>query len=202
MPVVGWLFSETHRLPGRARCAWRRDGCVFAPNPVPDRLSRRAPRSRWCCGRRLPRQRHRRRGPLPLRAGAMRRATARSRRRPWSSRATPTRSSTRRSIRVGLARDIPGAELVWVRISATSRTGSRPTWSSRRSRNWRASRATCRRWRKASKRGLPATLRRDKCADRCADEKQRRLPSRRSASVQRGSVPTSAQRLPCPSEPI
>ena len=43
-------------------------------------------------------------------------------------------------------------------ISATSRTGSRPTSSSRRSRSWRAGRAICRRWRGASRRGSPATL--------------------------------------------
>ena len=71
----------------------------------------------------LPRQCHRRRRALPPCASAPRRATGKSMPRPSSSPAISDTVVYEEIHSTGLARDIPGAELVWVR-----NLGHKPDW--------------------------------------------------------------------------
>ena len=123
IPVLGWLFSETSPI---RPASLRMDGattCVFAPNKVPDELCRREPRSRWCCGPALS-------APTPSmsQASIASRSTAAPRYREIKA-PTVVISGDRDKVvyeeihSVGLARDIPGAELVWVH-----NLGHKPDW--------------------------------------------------------------------------
>ncbi|MCX7303014.1 MAG: alpha/beta hydrolase [Hyphomicrobiales bacterium] len=122
VPVFGWLFSETLASPAGATRLTSATVCVFAPNDVPDAYLRRA------------------QIPLVLRPGAFR-ANARdvdglyrfalANAPRYGDIAAPTIVISGDADTVvyeeihslGLARDIPGAELVWVR-----NLGHKPDW--------------------------------------------------------------------------
>ena len=122
IPVVGWLFSETiAHLAGSARLA-AATTCVFAPNKAPDLYAEQASI------------------PLVLRPaacrfnaidveGLYRHVTAAALRYPEIEAPTVVISGDADTVvyeeihSMGLARDIPGAELVWVR-----NLGHKPDW--------------------------------------------------------------------------
>ena len=97
--------------------------CVFAPNKVPDGYVARRRRSRWCCRpgafRPMP----------PMSPGLYRYALAAAPRYREIKAPTVVISGDRDTVvyeeihSVGLARDIPGAELVWVQ-----NLGHKPDW--------------------------------------------------------------------------
>ncbi len=114
IPVLGWLFSETIANPAGASRLEGAAVCVFAPNPVPENYSARAEI------------------PLVLRPSAFRAnatdveslfrfATAAVPRYREIKAPTVVISGDSDTVvyeeihSVGLARDIPGAELVWVK---------------------------------------------------------------------------------------
>lgn len=121
-PVIGWLFSETVTLPaGNGRMAGATE-CVFAPNPVPENYAASASI------------------PLVLRPAAFRaNATDVQSLYPYAMKnagrykdiqaPTVIISGNRDTVvyeeihSVGLKRDIPGAELVWV-----DNLGHKPDW--------------------------------------------------------------------------
>jgi pimeloyl-ACP methyl ester carboxylesterase len=122
VPVVGWLFSETIAGPAGATRLTPATRCVFAPNGVPDAYLQRAQIALVL-------------RPLAFRAnardvdGLYRFAAANALR--YKDIAAPTVVITGDADTVvyeeihslGLARDIPGAELVWVK-----NLGHKPDW--------------------------------------------------------------------------
>lgn len=122
VPVLGWLFSETIAGPAGATRLTPATLCVFAPNAVPDAYLQRA---------QIPLVLR----PLAFRAnardvdGLYRFAVANASR--YRDIAAPTIVITGDADTVvyeeihslGLARDIPGAELVWVK-----NLGHKPDW--------------------------------------------------------------------------
>ncbi|WP_263483914.1 alpha/beta fold hydrolase [Mesorhizobium sp. CA8] len=142
-PVIGWLFSETLAYPaGMLRigmpqlASFRRTKCRKAISTTP--------RSRWCCGRPPS-------APTPAMSPSSttmsappRLLTARSRRRPSSYRAIATRWSMPRSTPSAWSATFPAPSWSGSAISATSRTGSRPTSWPAPLRKWLARRSTCR----------------------------------------------------------
>lgn len=121
-PVIGWLFSETLAWPaGTSRMSDATD-CVFAPNPTPENYLSRA------------------QIPLVLRPATFRAnatdveslypfAEANAARYPTIKAPTVVISGDADTVvyeeihSLGLARDIPGAELVWVH-----NLGHKPDW--------------------------------------------------------------------------
>ena len=122
VPVIGWLFSETIANPAGSSRMAAATICVFAPNPVPDGYSVRAAI------------------PLVLRPTAFRSnaidveglyrfAAANAPRYKDIEAPTVVISGDADTVvyeeihSLGLARDIPGAELVWVK-----NLGHKPDW--------------------------------------------------------------------------
>ena len=123
VPVVGWLFSETHRLSGGHAAHGRRHGLRLRPEQGAGRLCRAAPRSRWCCG------------PAPSAPTPSTSPGSIATRWPTAPRYREIKAPTvvisgdsdtvvyEEIHSIGLARDIPGAELVWVK-----NLGHKPDW--------------------------------------------------------------------------
>ncbi len=122
LPIVGWLFSETIAYPAGTQRIGAATGCVFAPNPTPDDYLRRAAITLVL-------------RPAAFRANAVdveglypfaiaNAAHYRDIRAP-----TVVISGDRDTVvyeeihSLGLASDIPGAELVWVK-----NLGHKPDW--------------------------------------------------------------------------
>lgn len=122
-PVIGWLFSQTLSLPAGWQRMMAATDCVFAPNPVPEGYNSRAAI------------------PLVLRPSAFRaNATDVVSLYPHVSKVAPRYGEIDKPTVVisgdsdtvvfehihsaGLARDIPGAELVWV-----ENLGHKPDWT-------------------------------------------------------------------------
>lgn len=121
-PVIGWLFSETVSLPaGLSRMAGAAN-CVFAPNAAPQNYTRNASIELVL-------------RPSPFRANAVDveslypYAIRTAGRYPEITAPTIVISGDRDTVvyeeihSLGLARDIPGAELVWIR-----NLGHKPDW--------------------------------------------------------------------------
>jgi pimeloyl-ACP methyl ester carboxylesterase len=122
IPMLGWLFSETLAYPAGAMRMAAASDCVFAPNPTPESYLERASIE------------------LVLRPSAFRAnatdveglhdfATKNSGRYPQITAPTIVVSGDRDTVvyeeihSLGLARDIAGAELVWVK-----NLGHKPDW--------------------------------------------------------------------------
>ncbi len=121
-PVLGWLFSETLALPAGLSRLGPAVECVFSPNAAPEAYLKRAEI------------------PLVLRPSAFRAnardveelfrfVSAEHKRYPDIKAPTVVISGDRDTVvyeevhSLGLARDIPGAELVWIR-----NLGHKPDW--------------------------------------------------------------------------
>lgn len=122
LPLVGRLFSETLAYPGGLLGIRGGTECVFAPNPVPEAYAERAS---------IPlvlRPRHFRANARDV-AGLHRYVMAVAPRYPEIATPTVVVSGDSDTIvfeevhSAGLARDIPGAELVWV-----ANLGHKPEW--------------------------------------------------------------------------
>lgn len=122
VPVIGWLFSETLAYPaGMLRMAAATD-CVFAPNHTPENYLARASIALVL-------------RPAPFRANAVdvrglyAFALANAPRYPEIAAPTVVISGDQHTVvyeelhSLGLARDIPGAKLVWVK-----NLGHKPDW--------------------------------------------------------------------------
>ena len=176
IPVIGWLFSETLTYPAGTLQMADATTCVFSPNKVPDDYVAAASIPLVLRPSGLPRQRHRCRRALSL-CARRRAALPRDQGADRGHLGRPRQGGLRaRSIRSASSATSPAPNWSGSTISATSRTGSRPTSSSAPSRRSPARTSTCRRWRKA----VEARIAGDAYgAGKCADIKVPKPNSRR-----------------------